>query len=84
MPLLRQKRKAMTIETLFGKEEVTSKPRTIKFKQIKAVLCSIRELQSLHFIVNKYACLKQKIIWNSHQIGLNLYQDNIGPDWEMR
>jgi len=27
----------MTIETLFGKEEVTSKPRTIKFKQIKAV-----------------------------------------------
>lgn len=27
----------MTIETLFGKEEATSKPRTIKFKQIKAV-----------------------------------------------
>lgn len=27
----------MTIETLFGKEEVTTKPRTIKFKQIKAV-----------------------------------------------
>ncbi len=27
----------MTIETLFGKEETTSKPRTIKFKQIKAV-----------------------------------------------
>lgn len=27
----------MTIDTLFGKEEVTSKPRTIKFKQIKAV-----------------------------------------------
>ena len=27
----------MTIETLFGKEEVTRKPRTIKFKQIKAV-----------------------------------------------
>lgn len=27
----------MTIETLFGKEEVTSRPRTIKFKQIKAV-----------------------------------------------
>jgi DNA repair protein RadC len=27
----------MTIETLFGTEEVASKPRTIKFKQIKAV-----------------------------------------------
>jgi len=27
----------MTIETLFGQEEVASKPRTIKFKQIKAV-----------------------------------------------
>ena len=27
----------MTIETLFGKEEVTGKARTIKFKQIKAV-----------------------------------------------
>ncbi len=27
----------MTIDTLFGKEEVTSKPRSIKFKQIKAV-----------------------------------------------
>jgi hypothetical protein len=27
----------MTIETLFGKEEVTGKPRTIKFRQIKAV-----------------------------------------------
>ena len=27
----------MTIETLFGKETITSKPRTIKFKQIKAV-----------------------------------------------
>jgi len=27
----------MTIQTLFGIEEVTSKPRTIKFKQIKAV-----------------------------------------------
>jgi DNA repair protein RadC len=27
----------MTIETLFGKEETASKPRTIKFKQIKAV-----------------------------------------------
>ncbi len=27
----------MTIETLFGAETVTSKPRTIKFKQIKAV-----------------------------------------------
>jgi DNA repair protein RadC len=27
----------MTIDTLFGKEEVTNKPRTIKFKQIKAV-----------------------------------------------
>jgi len=27
----------MTIETLFGTEEVTTKPRTIKFKQIKAV-----------------------------------------------
>lgn len=27
----------MTIDTLFGTEEVTSKPRTIKFKQIKAV-----------------------------------------------
>ena len=27
----------MTIQTLFGTEEVTSKPRTIKFKQIKAV-----------------------------------------------
>jgi DNA repair protein RadC len=27
----------MTIETLFGKEEVTNKPRTIKFRQIKAV-----------------------------------------------
>ena len=26
-----------TIETLFGIEEITSKPRTIKFKQIKAV-----------------------------------------------
>jgi DNA repair protein RadC len=27
----------MTIETLFGTETVTSKPRTIKFRQIKAV-----------------------------------------------
>lgn len=27
----------MTVETLFGIEEVTDKPRTIKFKQIKAV-----------------------------------------------
>jgi DNA repair protein RadC len=27
----------MTIDTLFGTEEVTSKPRSIKFKQIKAV-----------------------------------------------
>lgn len=27
----------MTIETLFGTEEVTTKPRSIKFKQIKAV-----------------------------------------------
>lgn len=27
----------MTIETLFGTEEVPTKPRTIKFKQIKAV-----------------------------------------------
>jgi DNA repair protein RadC len=27
----------MTIETLFGTEEITSKTRTIKFKQIKAV-----------------------------------------------
>lgn len=27
----------MTIDTLFGTEEVASKPRTIKFKQIKAV-----------------------------------------------
>lgn len=27
----------MTIDTLFGKEEVTNKPRSIKFKQIKAV-----------------------------------------------
>ena len=27
----------MTIQTLFGTEEVTSKPRSIKFKQIKAV-----------------------------------------------
>ena len=27
----------MTINTLFGQEEVASKPRTIKFKQIKAV-----------------------------------------------
>ncbi len=27
----------MTIETLFGKEETSSKPRSIKFKQIKAV-----------------------------------------------
>lgn len=27
----------MTIETLFGKEEIITKPRTIKFKQIKAV-----------------------------------------------
>lgn len=27
----------MTIETLFGTEEVTSKPRTVKFKMIKAV-----------------------------------------------
>jgi DNA repair protein RadC len=27
----------MTIETLFGKEEIATKPRTIKFKQIKAV-----------------------------------------------
>ena len=27
----------MTIDTLFGTEEVTSKPRTIKFKTIKAV-----------------------------------------------
>jgi DNA repair protein RadC len=27
----------VTIETLFGKETITSKPRTIKFKQIKAV-----------------------------------------------
>jgi DNA repair protein RadC len=27
----------MTIDTLFGQEEVTGKPRTIKFRQIKAV-----------------------------------------------
>jgi DNA repair protein RadC len=27
----------MTIDTLFGTEEVTSKPRTLRFKQIKAV-----------------------------------------------
>lgn len=27
----------MTIDTLFGQEHVTSKPRTIKFKQIKAI-----------------------------------------------
>jgi DNA repair protein RadC len=27
----------MTIETLFGQEEIPSKPRSIKFKQIKAV-----------------------------------------------
>jgi hypothetical protein len=27
----------MTITTLFGPEEITSKPRTIKFKQIRAV-----------------------------------------------
>jgi DNA repair protein RadC len=27
----------MTVQTLFGQEEVTTKPRTIKFKQIKAV-----------------------------------------------
>lgn len=27
----------MTIDTLFGTEEVTGKPRTIKFKQIKAI-----------------------------------------------
>jgi DNA repair protein RadC len=27
----------MTVDTLFGREEVTTKPRTIKFKQIKAV-----------------------------------------------
>jgi len=30
-------RQTMTIETLFGKEEVVSKPRSIRFKQIKAV-----------------------------------------------
>ena len=27
----------MTIDTLFGTEEVVNKPRTIRFKQIKAV-----------------------------------------------
>lgn len=27
----------MTIETLFGKEEITNRPRTIRFKQIKAI-----------------------------------------------
>ena len=27
----------MTVDTLFGPEEITSKPRTIRFKQIKAV-----------------------------------------------
>lgn len=27
----------MTIETLFGSEEISSKPRTIRFKQIKAI-----------------------------------------------
>lgn len=27
----------MTIETLFGTEEISNKPRTIKFRQIKAV-----------------------------------------------
>jgi DNA repair protein RadC len=27
----------MTLQTLFGPEEITSKPRTIKFRQIKAV-----------------------------------------------
>lgn len=27
----------MTITTLFGTEEITTKPRTIRFKQIKAV-----------------------------------------------
>jgi DNA repair protein RadC len=37
MPFLRQRRKTMTIETLFGTEDTTSKPCTIKLKQIKAV-----------------------------------------------
>ena len=38
----------MTIETLFGKEEVTSKPRAIKFKQIKAVYetLTVREVDN--------------------------------------
>jgi len=35
----------MTIETLFGKEEIATKPRMIKFKQIKAVyeVMTVRE-----------------------------------------
>jgi hypothetical protein len=32
-----RKETTMTIETLFGTEEITRKPRTIRFKQIKAV-----------------------------------------------
>ena len=42
----------MTIDTLFGAEKVTSKPRTIKFKQIKAVYetLTVKDLNSRNFI----------------------------------
>ena len=40
----------MTIEKLFGKEEVTAKPRTIKLKQIKAVYETI----TVHEAVTNY------------------------------
>ena len=45
---LSKRRQIMTIETLFGKEEVTSKPRAIKFKQIKAVYetLTVREVDN--------------------------------------
>ena len=36
-PLLFPRRPPMTIDTLFGPEEVATKPRMIKFKQIRAV-----------------------------------------------
>ncbi len=40
----------MTIETLFGPEEITTKPRTVKFKQIKAVY----ETFTVHEAITNY------------------------------
>ena len=40
----------MTIETLFGPEEITTKPRSIKFKHIKAVY----ETVTVHDSITNY------------------------------